>query len=40
MLTIKRPGTGILAYRLNEVVGTVAKRAIEHDVPISPEDLA
>lgn len=40
MLTIKRPGTGILAYRLDEVIGTVAKRAIEHDVPIVEEDLA
>ena len=40
MLTIKRPGTGILAYRLDEVVGTVAKRAIEADVPVVEEDLA
>ncbi len=40
MLTIKRPGTGILAYRLDEVVGSVAKRAIEGDVPIVEEDLA
>lgn len=40
MLTIKRPGTGILAYRLDEVVGSVAKRAIEADVPIVEEDLA
>lgn len=40
MLTIKRPGTGIRAYRLDEVVGSVAKRAIEADVPIAPEDLA
>ncbi len=40
MLTIKRPGTGILAYRLDEVVGSVAKRAIEHDVPVVEEDLA
>ena len=40
MLTIKRPGTGILAYRLDEVIGRVAERAIEHDVPIVEEDLA
>ncbi len=40
MLTIKRPGTGILAYRLDEVVGSVAKRAIEADVPIVEEDIA
>ena len=39
MITIKRPGTGILAYRLDEVVGGVAKRAIEHDVPIVEEDI-
>ncbi len=40
MLTIKRPGTGILAYRLDEVIGKVAKREIEHDVPVVEEDLA
>jgi len=40
MLTIKRPGTGILAYRLNEVVGSVVKRTIENDVPIVEEDIA
>ena len=40
MLTIKRPGTGILAYRLDEVVGSVAKRAIDNDIPIVEEDLA
>ena len=40
MLTIKRPGTGILAYRLDEVIGSVAKRAIDNDVPITEEDLA
>jgi sialic acid synthase SpsE len=38
-LTIKRPGTGILACRLDEVVGRVAARAIEGDVPIVEEDL-
>ncbi|MFG0246953.1 MAG: N-acetylneuraminate synthase family protein [Phycisphaerales bacterium JB052] len=40
MLTIKRPGTGILAYRLDEVIGSVAKRSIESDVPIVEEDIA
>jgi len=40
MVTIKRPGTGILAYRLDEVIGKVAKRAIESDVPMVEEDLA
>lgn len=40
MLTIKRPGTGILAYRLDEVVGSVAKRGIEADVPVVEDDIA
>lgn len=40
MLTIKRPGTGILAYRLDEVIDSVAERAIERDVPVVEEDLA
>lgn len=39
MLTIKRPGTGILAYAIDTVVGRVAMRAIEADVPIVEEDL-
>ncbi|RMH25988.1 MAG: N-acetylneuraminate synthase [Planctomycetota bacterium] len=39
-LTIKRPGTGILAYRLDEVIGRTAARDIEGDVPIVEEDLA
>jgi len=39
MLTIKRPGTGILAYEMDAVVGRVASRAIEADVPIMEEDL-
>ena len=39
-LTIKRPGTGILAYRLDEVIGRTAARDIEADVPILEEDLA
>jgi sialic acid synthase SpsE len=38
-LTIKRPGTGILAYRLDEVVGRVAARDIEPDVPLIDDDL-
>lgn len=38
-LTVKRPGTGILAYRLDEVVGRVAARDIGGDVPITGEDL-
>ena len=39
MLTIKRPGTGILAHEIDTVVGRVATRAIEADVPIVEEDL-
>lgn len=39
MLTIKRPGTGILAYAIDTVVGRVATREIEADVPIVEEDL-
>ena len=39
MLAIKRPGTGILAYRLDEVVGRTAARDIDGDVPIVEEDL-
>ena len=38
-LTIKRPGTGILAYRLEEVVGRTAAREIEADVPVLDDDL-
>ena len=38
-LTIKRPGTGILAYRLGEVVGRTAARDIEADVPVLDDDL-
>jgi len=39
MLTIKRPGTGILAYELDTVVGRTASRAIEADVPMVEEDF-
>ena len=39
-LTIKRPGTGILAYRLDEVIGRTAARDIEGDVPIVEDDLS
>jgi sialic acid synthase SpsE len=38
-LTIKRPGTGILAYRLEEVLGRTAARSIEADHPIAEADL-
>ena len=39
MLTIKRPGTGILGYELDTVVGRTATRAIEADVPMVEEDF-
>ncbi|MCC5824182.1 MAG: N-acetylneuraminate synthase family protein [Phycisphaerales bacterium] len=38
-LTIKRPGTGILAYRFDEVLGRTAARDIQGDVPILDDDL-
>jgi len=39
-LAIKRPGTGIEPFRLDEVIGRIAARAIEADVPLTAEDLA
>lgn len=36
-LTIKRPGTGIEPWRLNEVIGRQVKRDVESDSPISEE---
>lgn len=39
MLTIKRPGTGILACDLEAVIGTTTAQAIEADVPINASDL-
>jgi sialic acid synthase SpsE len=38
-ITVKRPGTGIAAYLLDEVVGKVTARAVEQDVPLVAEDL-
>ena len=40
MLTIKRPGTGVLACEIGGVVGSIAARDIGADVPIVAEDLA
>lgn len=40
MLTIKRPGMGILAYRIDDVVGTITQRDIDGDVPIVEDDIA
>ena len=39
-LTVKRPGTGLPAYRLDEVGGRTTARAVESDVPLVLEDLA
>jgi sialic acid synthase SpsE len=39
-LTFKRPGTGIEPFRLAEVVGRHAVRAIAADAPVTTEDLS
>ncbi|MEO1130327.1 MAG: N-acetylneuraminate synthase family protein [Planctomycetota bacterium] len=38
-LTIKRPGTGIEPFRLNEIIGRVTRSALEADVPLVDEHL-
>ena len=38
-LTIKRPGAGIEPFRLDEVVGRRAARAVEADTPLTDDDL-
>lgn len=38
-VTIKRPGTGIEAWRLEHVIGRRLRRRVEADVPIVEEDL-
>lgn len=40
MLTIKRPGTGLAPFRLDEIVGRRIARDVEADVPLCEEDLA
>ena len=40
MLTIKRPGTGILACDLESVIGCTTTQDIEADVPIHAHDLS
>ena len=40
MLDVRKPGSGIPASGLSEVVGRTAKRAIEADTLVQPEDLA
>ncbi len=39
-LTIKRPGTGVEAFMMSEVVGRALARDVEGDVPLNPDDLA
>lgn len=39
-LVIKRPGTGIPAFALEETLGRVTRRAVEADMPLVLEDLA
>ncbi|HYE02892.1 MAG TPA: N-acetylneuraminate synthase family protein [Phycisphaerales bacterium] len=39
-LTVKRPGTGIPAWRLEAVIGRALARAVEGDVPLRASDLA
>ncbi|MEO1585212.1 MAG: N-acetylneuraminate synthase family protein [Planctomycetota bacterium] len=39
-LTIKRPGTGIEPWRVDEVVGATVARDIEADMPLIEEDLS
>lgn len=38
-LTVKRPGTGVPPWRLEEVVGRRAARAVEADMPLNEDDL-
>ena len=40
MLAIKRPGTGVEPWAIDEVVGRTAARRIEADMPITFEDLS
>lgn len=39
-LTIKRPGTGIPPFRLNDVIGRRVARPVEADMPLTDADLA
>jgi sialic acid synthase SpsE len=40
MLTIKRPGTGIEPWALEDVIGRRTAKRVEADMPLSLEDLA
>lgn len=39
-LTIKRPGTGLAPFALNDVLGMRLARAVDADMPLTAEDLA
>lgn len=39
-VTFKRPGAGLLPFRLDEVVGRTLARDVDADMPIGEEDLA
>jgi len=39
MITIKRPGTGIPPYKLNDLIGCTTSQPIESDIPITESDL-
>ncbi len=39
-LTIKRPGTGVPPFRLNDVLGTALTRPVQADMPLAESDLA
>jgi len=38
-LTIKRPGTGVEPWRIDELIGGRAARTIAADMPLTPEDV-
>jgi len=38
-LTVKRPGTGLEPFRLDEILGRTLARDVEADVPLSPRDI-
>ena len=40
VLTIKRPGTGVEPFRLDEVIGKRLARSVEADTPLTEDDLA
>ncbi|MEM1186040.1 MAG: N-acetylneuraminate synthase family protein [Planctomycetota bacterium] len=38
-LTIKRPGTGLPPFKLDDVVGVTVKQTVEADMPLTADDL-